>query len=169
MCKRCRFTHKLYINFLRRFIQFVISSAPLTHEWTPEKKRLIQKFIELWTDQKRKSSSSYKRTKKQTGDSALVQSKLTKTIYINSIRIINKYTILSETIVTKAIEMRQDTVWTIIRKAIEMRQDTVWTILRKAIEMRQDTVWKILRKAIEIFVNFDWTRALSPVCFLVRL
>ena len=54
-----------------------------------------------------KSSSSYERIKnakvhrainepKQTGDSALVQSKLTKTIYINSIRIINKYTILSE-------------------------------------------------------------------------
>jgi hypothetical protein len=34
MCKRCRFTHKLYINVLRTFIQFVISSAPLTHEWT---------------------------------------------------------------------------------------------------------------------------------------
>jgi P2-related tail formation protein len=36
-----------------------------------------QKFIELWTN------------KKQTGDSALVQSKGTKTIYINSIRIMN--------------------------------------------------------------------------------
>jgi hypothetical protein len=35
-----------------------------------------QKFIEMWTN------------KKQTGDSALVQSKGTKTIYINSIRII---------------------------------------------------------------------------------
>ena len=38
-----------------------------------------QKFIELWMNQK------------QTGDSALVQSKGTKTIYINSIRIIIFY------------------------------------------------------------------------------
>ena len=38
-----------------------------------------QKFIELWTN------------KKQTGDSVLVQSKGTKTIYINSIRIIDNY------------------------------------------------------------------------------
>ena len=38
-----------------------------------------QKFIELWTN------------KKQTGDSPLVQSKDTKTIYINSIWIINDY------------------------------------------------------------------------------
>jgi len=36
-----------------------------------------QKFIELWTNQKQK------------GDSALVQSKGMKTIYINSIRIIS--------------------------------------------------------------------------------
>jgi hypothetical protein len=35
-----------------------------------------------------KSSSSYERIKTQTGDSALVQSKSTKMIYINSIRII---------------------------------------------------------------------------------
>jgi len=42
-------------------------------------KKVVQahkKFIELWTDEK------------QTGDSALVQSKGMKTIYINSIRII---------------------------------------------------------------------------------
>jgi hypothetical protein len=42
----------------------------------------MQKFIELWTN------------KKQTGDSALVQSKGTKTIYINSIRIIMLMTYL---------------------------------------------------------------------------
>ena len=39
----------------------------------------MQNFIELWTNQK------------QTGDSALVQSNGTKTIYINSIRIILYY------------------------------------------------------------------------------
>ena len=38
-----------------------------------------------------KSSSSYERIKTQTGDSALVQSKSTKMIYINSIRIIKIY------------------------------------------------------------------------------
>ena len=31
-------THKLYIQ---TFIQFVIASAPFTHAWTHEKKRLI--------------------------------------------------------------------------------------------------------------------------------
>jgi len=36
----------------------------------------------FWTEQKRKSSSSYAQIKKQTGDSALVQSKGTKTTYI---------------------------------------------------------------------------------------
>ena len=39
-----------------------------------------KKIVELWTNPK------------QTGDNALVQSKGTKTIYINSIRIILKYT-----------------------------------------------------------------------------
>ena len=41
-------------------------------------KSKTQKFIELWTNQK------------QTDDSVLVQSEGTKTIYINSIRIIRK-------------------------------------------------------------------------------
>ena len=41
MCTRCRCTHKLYINGLRTFIQFMSASAPCTHAWTPEKKRLI--------------------------------------------------------------------------------------------------------------------------------
>jgi hypothetical protein len=41
MCKRCRYTQKLYINVLRKFIQFMSASVPLTHAWTSEKKHLI--------------------------------------------------------------------------------------------------------------------------------
>ena len=37
----CRCTHKLYINALRMFIQFVSALVPFTHAWTPEKNRLI--------------------------------------------------------------------------------------------------------------------------------
>jgi hypothetical protein len=44
-----------------------------------------QKFIELWSDQK---FIELWTNQKQTGESALVQSKDTKRIYINSIRII---------------------------------------------------------------------------------
>jgi hypothetical protein len=45
ICKRCRCSHKLYINVLRTFIQFVSASAPFTHAWTPEKKRLILYYM----------------------------------------------------------------------------------------------------------------------------
>ena len=38
-----------------------------------------------------KNSSSYEQIKKKTGDSVLVQSKGTETLYFNSIRIIIKY------------------------------------------------------------------------------
>ena len=48
-----------------------------------------EKFIELWTNQK------------QTGDSALVQSKGTKTIYINSVRIIHIWSLGNKHIIFK--------------------------------------------------------------------
>jgi hypothetical protein len=45
----------------------------------------------VMNDQKRKSSSNYERIKNKPGDSALVQSKGTKTICIHAIRIIYMY------------------------------------------------------------------------------
>jgi hypothetical protein len=96
MCKRCRCTYKLYIDVLRTFIQLCFQSdtivvsrwqSPHCLCWLYKKssssyKRIknAKQFIELWTNPK------------HTGDNALVQSKDTKTIYINSIRIILKYT-----------------------------------------------------------------------------
>ena len=41
MCKRCRCAHKLVINVLRIFIQFLSALVPITHARIPEKKRLI--------------------------------------------------------------------------------------------------------------------------------
>ena len=110
MCKRCRCSHKQKKRPKDVYVKLVSASTPFTHAWTPEKNRLIsinfqfesfylylcwlyknvyrvingtktqKKLIELWTNPK------------QTGDNALVQSKATKTIYINSIRIILKCT-----------------------------------------------------------------------------
>ena len=55
----------------------------------------MQKFIVLWTDQK------------QTGDIALVQSKDTKTIYINSIKIID-YLVLERKVYSVGYEMNEN-------------------------------------------------------------
>ena len=111
MCKRCRCIHKLNKPPKNIYVKYMSTSTPFMHALTPEKNCLIlivllsidnyrsfssaasifftlvtqkmssgmQKFIDLWTD------------KNQTGDNALVQSKVTNTIYINSIRIIQMY------------------------------------------------------------------------------
>ena len=75
MCKRCRCNHRLIKCPKDVNVKLVSASPPFTHAWTPEKK-VHQVMIESTA-------------KNQTGHGALIQSKGTKTIYINYIRIIN--------------------------------------------------------------------------------